>query len=200
MNTDYPDQHLLGLFARQGVNMEQLFVGVPWSYKYSEKHAFSIMPIFVYQTFEAQGVGSFAPIQRRIRPSFPNNGKSTSTGYGAKIGYHGSVVGKIQLWRVSYQTEMKMGEFDDYAGLFAEQGGFNIPTTWTASALPSGPRTKLRALMMDHAEDLLQRHQIRSAIPLLPNLQTARLGDDEWRWLRVGGHGRRQDRLSSTTP
>ncbi|MFO8025001.1 OmpP1/FadL family transporter, partial [Thiohalophilus sp.] len=31
----------------------------------------------------------------------------------------------------SYQSEMAMDEFDKYSGLFAEQGDFDIPATWT---------------------------------------------------------------------
>ena len=32
---------------------------------------------------------------------------------------------------LAYQTKIYMGEFDDYAGLFAEQGDFDIPANWT---------------------------------------------------------------------
>ena len=89
MNTDYPT-NTFGAENPTGVNLEQLFVGVPWSFKYSEQHAFSIMPIFVYQTFEAQGVSSFA-LFSADPANLSNNGSSTSTGYGAKLGYLGNL-------------------------------------------------------------------------------------------------------------
>ncbi|MCL4484572.1 MAG: outer membrane protein transport protein, partial [Bacteroidetes bacterium] len=33
---------------------------------------------------------------------------------------------------VSYQPKIKVAKFDKYAGLFAEQGDFDIPSNWTA--------------------------------------------------------------------
>lgn len=173
MNTDYPTNTFRAT-SPTGVNLEQLFIGVPWAFKFNERHAFSIMPVFVYQTFEAQGVGSFAPFSS-APTKLSNNGSSTSTGYGAKIGYMGQWWDKFSFG-ASYQTEMSMGEFDDYAGLFAERGGFNIPSTWTAG-FAIRPTEKM-TLMMD-----LQRinySDIKSiANPLRPNIEEALLGDDE---------------------
>jgi long-chain fatty acid transport protein len=173
MNTDYPTNTFWAT-SPTGVNLEQLFVGVPWAFKLAEKHAFSIMPIFVYQTFEAQGVGSFAPFSSDPT-KLSNNGASTSTGYGAKLGYMGQWWDKFSFG-FSYQTEMSMGEFDDYAGLFAERGGFNIPSSWTAG-FAIRP-TERMTLMMDLQK--IYYSDVKSiSNPLLPNLQTARLGDDE---------------------
>ena len=59
-----------------------------------------------------------------------NNGTDTSMGYGLKLGWLGEVSPGLTL-AASYQTKMSMDEFSDYAGLFAEQGGFDIPSTWT---------------------------------------------------------------------
>jgi len=196
MNTDYPTATF---HASQptGVNLEQLFVGVPWSYKYSDQHAFSIMPIFVYQTFEAQGVGSFAPFSS-APTKLSNNDASTSTGYGAKIGYMGQWSKKFSVG-ASYQTEMKMGEFDDYAGLFAEQGGFNVPSTWTVGfAVKPTPSW---AFLMDLQK--MYYSDIRSVSnPFLPNLQEARLGDDNgagfgWEDMDVVKIGLQYDTLTS---
>jgi len=172
MNTDYPT-NTFWAESPTGVNLEQLFVGVPWAFKYNEQHAFSIMPIFVYQTFEAQGVSSFAPFSADPG-NLSNNGASTSTGYGAKLGYLGQWWEKFSFG-ISYQTEMKMGEFDDYAGLFAEQGGFNIPSTWTFGFAVK-PTTHLAFLMDIQRINYSEIKAINN--PLLPNLQTARLGDD----------------------
>jgi long-chain fatty acid transport protein len=194
MNTDYPTDTFWAS-SPTGVNLEQLFVGVPWSYKYSEKHAFSIMPIFVYQTFEAQGVGSFAPFSS-APTKLSDNGASTSTGYGAKIGYMGQWWEKFSFG-ASYQTEMKMGEFDDYAGLFAEQGAFNVPSTWTAGFAIKP--TQNWAVMMDLQK--MYYSDIKSINnPLLPNLMTARLGDEGgagfgWRDMDVVKIGLQYDTL-----
>jgi len=196
MNTDYPT-NTFGAQSPTGVNLEQLFVGVPWAFKFNEKHAFSIMPIFVYQTFEAQGVGSFA-LFSSAPTKLSNNGASTSTGYGAKLGYMGQWFEKFSFG-VSYQTEMKMGEFDDYAGLFAEQGGFNVPSTWTAGfAVKPTPNW---AFLMDF--QTIYYSDIKSINnPLLPNLREARLGDDNgagfgWEDMDVVKLGLQYDTLNS---
>ena len=155
------------------------------------------MPVFVYQTFEAKGVGSFAPFSADPT-NLSDNGKSTSTGYGAKIGYMGQWWEKLSFG-FSYQTEMKMGEFDDYAGLFAERGGFNIPSTWTAgfAVRPTEKMTLMMDLQKIYYSDVKSINN-----PLLPNLQMARLGDDEgagfgWRDMDVVKVGFQYDTLAN---
>jgi hypothetical protein len=68
-----------------------------------------------------------------------NNGADTTTGFGARIGYHGKF-GEYLGVGASYQTKIAMGEFDDYAGLFAGQGDFDVPATWTAGISSSRRR------------------------------------------------------------
>ena len=95
MNTDYPT-NTFGAQSPTGVNLEQLFVGVPWAFKYNEKHAFSIMPVFVYQTFEAQGVGSFAPFSS-APTKLSNNGQEHLDRLWRQDRLHGPVVREVQL-------------------------------------------------------------------------------------------------------
>ena len=172
MNTDYP---AATFYAGQptGVNLEQLFVGIPWAVEFADKHSIGIMPIFVYQTFEAQGVGSFAPFSSDPT-KLSDNGKSTSTGYGAKVGYLGRFTNRFSFG-ISYQTEMSMDEFSDYAGLFAERGGFNVPASLTAGIAIHA--TPAMSLLVDY-QDIYYSNIKSINNPLLPNLQTARLGDD----------------------
>jgi long-chain fatty acid transport protein len=195
MNTDYPT-NTFWAETPTGVNLEQLFVGVPWAYSYNGQHAFSIMPIFVYQTFEAKGVSSFAPFSSDPA-NLSNNGESTSTGFGAKLGYLGQFGEKFNLG-LSYQTEMSVGEFGDYAGLFAERGGFNIPSSFTVGFAVK-PSSKF-AFLMDYQK--IYYSDVKSINnPLLPNLQTARLGDDNgagfgWRDMDVIKIGAQYDMTS----
>ena len=69
-----------------------------------------------------------------------------------------------------------MGKFDDYAGLFAEQGGFDIPANWTIGvAVKPSPNV---AVLFD-VQQIYYSDIPSVANPLLPNLQTSRLGDDD---------------------
>ena len=58
-----------------------------------------------------------------------NNGVDTVMGYGFRIGWLGKINDQLSLG-ASYQSRLNMEKFKDYAGLFAEQGDFDTPSTW----------------------------------------------------------------------
>ena len=132
MNTEYPAGAAPdGVFygGVTGINLEQLFINTTYSRKINNKSSWGASLIAVYQTFEAKGLAAFGPFSADDT-KLTNNGKDTSTGFGAKFGWQGEVTKGLTL-AASYQTEMDMSNFDKYAGLFAEQGDFDIPATWT---------------------------------------------------------------------
>ena len=112
-----------------GVNLEQLFIATTYSRKISESASWGVSGIVVYQTFEATGLGNFAGFSSDPA-NLSDNGKDSSTGFGVRLGIQGEVSPGITLG-ASYQPEISMGEFDDYSGLFAEEGSFNIPSNLT---------------------------------------------------------------------
>lgn len=123
---------LVGQGDGVGVNLAQLFFNFSYAKKVSDEHSVGASLIFAYQQFKADGLGIFAP--RSASPAnLSNNGDDTSTGFGAKLGWQGKVTPELTLG-ASYQTEIAMSEFDKYAGLFAEQGDFDIPATLSLGA------------------------------------------------------------------
>jgi len=106
--------------GKAGVDLMQAFMKVNYSAKIGDNFSWGFGPIFAIQMFEANGIDSFAPITETFAASggatsptaLNGNGHDTSTGFGFSTG----------LW-------WGMSEFDDYADLFAEQGGFNIPAS-----------------------------------------------------------------------
>jgi len=112
-----------------GVNLEQVFFNTSYAYKLDNKSSVGASIIFVAQRFSASGLENFAGFS-----SDPNNlsgnRNSYSYGTGIKLGYQGEVADGLRVG-VSYQSQMSMGEFDEYSGLFAEGGGFDIPSTYT---------------------------------------------------------------------
>jgi len=123
-----------------GVNLEQLFINGSYARKFAPNASYGVSLILAYQRFEAKGVGSFAPFS--TDPAhLSNNGVDSSTGYGLKLGVQGEATPGLTL-AASYQSQLKMSEFDSYAGLFAEDGGFDIPATITVGlawkATPTG--------------------------------------------------------------
>jgi long-chain fatty acid transport protein len=133
MNTDYPPVNGFGTFgvpgADTGVDLMQLFIAPTYAYKFAENHSFGITPIIGVQFFEARGVQSFAGMSSNPA-KLSNNGHETAFGFGGRFGYLGKLTDQFSVG-LAYQTKIYMGEFDDYAGLFAEQGDFDIPSNWT---------------------------------------------------------------------
>ena len=171
MNTTYAESVFFA--GRTGVDLSQLFIAPTFTYKVSNEHAFGISPIICYQRFQAEGLGSFAPFSSDAS-NLSNRGHDESLGYGARIGY----LGKLTPWLSvggAYQTKVSMGRFKNYAGLFAEQGGFDIPSNWTVGVAVK----PADAVTLAFDVQRIYYSKIESiGNPLLPNLQTARLGDD----------------------
>ena len=122
---------------------------VNYSGKVNDNFAWGIGPVFAIQAFEAQGVASYASFTKTfnecfftIPPNTPpsqwpcdptpssltNNGHEISTGFGFAGGVWFALTDTISMG-LSYQSEISMSEFDDYADLFAEAGGFDIPSS-----------------------------------------------------------------------
>ena len=111
-----------------GISMAQLFVNVSFAKKINAKHAVGGSVILVGQRFEAQGLENFAALS--LDPSnLSGNRKSDSFGAGVKVGYQGEVSPGVRVG-VAYQSKISMSEWDEYKGLFAEGGDFDIPSTY----------------------------------------------------------------------
>ena len=112
--------------------------------KISNKASWGISAIAVYQTFNSKGLANFAGFSSNPL-NLTNKGTDTATGFGLKLGAQSEVAPGLTL-AASYQPEINMSEFDDYAGLFAEQGDFDIPTTYTVGlAWNTSPKTTFTA-------------------------------------------------------
>jgi long-chain fatty acid transport protein len=92
-----------------------------------EKLAIGGGPIIAFQRFEAKGLGGFDNPGFSASPGdVTNNGHDESFGFGARFGIQAKLPGNLGIG-VAYQLRTYMDEFDDYKGLFAEQGDFDIP-------------------------------------------------------------------------
>ena len=112
-----------------GVNLEQMFFNFNSAFKINEKHAIGGSLLLVGQRFRAQGLEQFSGLS--LDPgNLSGNRNSLSWGFGAKVGYQGEVAEGVRVG-ISYQSKISMGEFDEYKGLFAEGGDFDIPSTYT---------------------------------------------------------------------
>jgi len=171
MNTHY-SARTFG-FSPTGVNLSQLFIAPTYATKLGGKHAVGVTALIGYQMFKAEGLAAFSPFSSDAS-RLTDAGNATSTGIGVRVGYLGQFTKQFAVG-ASYQSKMAMSPFKKYAGLFAGQGDFDIPSNWTVG-IALTPTDTLRL-----AVDVQQvRYSEVAAVgnPMLPNLMQAKLGAD----------------------
>lgn len=134
MNTDYANNPFGG-FGSTGplyMNLEQLFISPALSWKLNPQHAFGIAANLGYQRFSAKGLQAF--IGSSSDPlNLTNRGTDSSTGFGVRLGWTGQVLPTLTLG-ATWASKVRMGRFDKYQGLFAEQGDFDVPANYGVGA------------------------------------------------------------------
>lgn len=145
MNTSYPQgnfncgggpANMLCGSGDLGVDLMQLIVAPTAAYKVHPQHSVGASLLLGYQRFKAKGLQAFDnapgfPPFTQSPGSVTNRGSSTSTGAGVRLGYFGRLSDMVSVG-ASYSPKMRMSEFDEYKGLFAEGGGFDIPANYGA--------------------------------------------------------------------
>jgi long-chain fatty acid transport protein len=166
--------NLPGTFGagKAGVDLAQLFFNVSYARKIDAKSSWGVSAILAYQRFSADGFGAFAGYSTD-GAKILNNGYDDATGFGLKLGWQGEVSPGLTL-AASYQSEINMSEFDEYAGLFAEDGDFDIPATWT---LGLAYDTGANGTVTFDVQNIAYSDIAAIANPLFPNLGQFLAGD-----------------------
>jgi long-chain fatty acid transport protein len=112
-----------------GVDLTQMFVSGALSHRMGQVSA-GVAPILAVQFFEAQGIRNFGGFSADGR-NVSDNGHDISYGAGLRAGIEYAAAPWLRFG-VAGNTRIHMTEFDDYAGLFAEEGDFDIPASLTA--------------------------------------------------------------------
>lgn len=114
--------------GKLGVDLMQLIVAPTVAFKVAPNHSIGVSPLLGYQRFKAEGLQAFSP-NSSDSANLTNRGYDDSIGYGVRLGYMGKIMPTITIG-AAYASKMKFDEFGKYAGLFAEQGGFDIPENY----------------------------------------------------------------------
>lgn len=147
MNTDYPGDQLAGAAGtcagfgatwtnanllcgngRLGVDVMQLIVAPTFAMKVNKQHSLGVALLIGHQQFKANGIQSFAGFSM-TPANLSNRGRDKSNGYGLRFGWMGQLTDQFTMG-AAYATKMKMSKLEVYKGLFAEEGGFDIPENW----------------------------------------------------------------------
>jgi long-chain fatty acid transport protein len=138
MNTDYPAFANPSPRCPQGgtfcagttsIDMAQAFIVPSYAHSFANgRYALGISPIFAAQTFKANGLISFGGYSSDPQ-HLSNTGRDYSFGVGFRVGGQAELLPGVRLG-AAYKSRIYMTKLDRYAGLFAEQGGFDIPDSF----------------------------------------------------------------------
>jgi long-chain fatty acid transport protein len=116
-----------------GVDLAQIALAVTYARELGEfaglgitRQSIGISPVLAAQRFKARGLQPFKALS--VSPdNLTNNGYDYSYGGGVRVGWLGSLLNDQLNVGISYQSKLWMTDFDDYEGLFAGGGEFDIP-------------------------------------------------------------------------
>ena len=126
-----------------GVDLSQAFLDVTYARSAGDSFTWGVSLVGVYQIFAARGLAAFAGYTETFANSIvsgggpvpvdnlTNNGHDSSYGFGGKLGLQWDISETVAL-AASYQSKIRMTDFNDYSDLFAEGGGFDIPPAFKA--------------------------------------------------------------------
>jgi long-chain fatty acid transport protein len=115
-----------------GVDLMQLIVAPTAAYKIAPNHSLGISPLLGYQRFKAEGLDGFKALS--LYPdNLTNQGYDDGFGYGVRVGYLGKITPSVTIG-AAYASKMNFDKFDDYKGLFANRGEFDIPENYNVGA------------------------------------------------------------------
>ena len=135
MNTDYETNPFQSFsptpLGAMGIDLKQVSIGGTYARKINSQLSLGATIALVMQQFQAKGLGAFASISfDTTGATLTNAGKSRSTGIGLNFGATYDA-GQGVTVAFAYAPKVNMAEFDEYAGLFAEGGDFDIPSNYT---------------------------------------------------------------------
>ncbi len=145
MNTNYPENFFTYRGTnvpppdhKVGIDMMQLLVPITVAYKLNDQHSFGASLVLAETRFRAYGLEAF-PYFETLNAAYnitsdpahiTNNGFDYSYGAGIRLGWLGEFMDDRLTVGLTYASKTYMTKFDKYRGLFAEQGGFDIPENY----------------------------------------------------------------------
>ncbi len=112
-------------FGELGVDLAQFMITPTLTFNITENQTIGFSPVFAIQRFQAKGLGLFGGLS--TDPTMlTNNGADYSYGAGVRIGWLGQVAPGVKLG-ATYATKTYMTKLEEYSGLFADGGSFDIP-------------------------------------------------------------------------
>jgi len=139
-NTRYSgDQNFFDVLSKNqytvGVQLLQMQMLPTVAYRLNKNHSVGASLAIGVQQFRAYGLGDFSITQFQFSSdpeNLTNRGNDYSYGAGVRFGWLGHFFKRRFSLGVNYASRVYMTKFDKYKGLFAEEGGFDIPENYAA--------------------------------------------------------------------
>lgn len=114
-----------------GVDLMQILIPISVAYKVTPENSLGASANLAVQRFKANGLGRFVQFGISSDPAhLTNNGYDYSYGGGLRLGWLGKYFDEKVFVGATWSSKTYMSKFDKYAGLFAEQGDFDIPENY----------------------------------------------------------------------
>lgn len=204
MNTDYNSKSANPAFApscagaqsnllfgcgKLGVDLMQLIIAPTAAYKINATNSIGVSPLLGYQRFKVDGLQAFdeslnlggGPFSfTSSQGNTTNRGYDSATGFGVRVGWLGKLSDTVTLG-AAYSSKVRMSEFDKYKGLFAEQGGFDIPENYSLGIAVKAMPTLTVAIdiqQINYSGVASVANGVTNSLATVPPVAPNRLGDN----------------------
>ena len=113
---------LLGL-SGSGYGFDRSVMASGLSRKFGQGNALDVAAVFAYQRYASQGMGS-----RVFESGVPTLPGEQSSGAGVRFGFSSELAPGVEFG-AAYQSRIDMDAFQNYRGVYAEPGDFDIPAS-----------------------------------------------------------------------
>ncbi len=118
-------------YKRVGVFLMQMQMLPSMAIRVDDNHSIGASLVIAMQTFRAFGLEAFAGLGYTTdKNSLTNKGNDWSFGGGYRLGWLGKFFNKQLNVGINYAPRVHMQKFNEYRGLFANHGEFDIPTNY----------------------------------------------------------------------
>lgn len=144
MNTTYSPNYVSAFFGspmcartgvfcgrNAGVDLNQAFITAGYAQRFGNL-SIGFAPVLAVQIFKARGLEAFAPFSTAPE-QLTNHSYNWSVGAGVRAGLQYRLTEKLRIG-LAGSSPIWMSPFENYKGLFANQGDFDIPANITAGA------------------------------------------------------------------
>ncbi len=121
--------NFFGGCGKLGFDLSQIILAPTLAWTFRPNYSFGIAPLLAFQQFKAYGLQAFQPISDSPE-QVTNQGYAQSFGAGVRIGLFGRVTPWLDLG-AAYSTKVFFQDFDEYRGLIADHGSFDIPANFS---------------------------------------------------------------------